>query len=58
VRAYRRERRTDGGEAILTTRSTDSDLAVFESHRATIVAHAYRLLGDLTANAFAALAEA
>ena len=29
------------------TRSTDADLAVFESHRALLVAHAYRMLGDL-----------
>src|SRR5262245_39925645 len=29
------------------TRSTDTDLAVFESHRALLVAHAYRMLGDL-----------
>jgi hypothetical protein len=28
------------------TRSTDADLAVFESHRALLVAHAYRMLGD------------
>jgi len=29
------------------TRSTDTDLAVFESHRPLLVAHAYRMLGDL-----------
>jgi len=29
------------------TRSTDANLAVFESHRALLVAHAYRMLGDL-----------
>lgn len=29
------------------TRSTDADLAIFESHRALLVAHAYRMLGDL-----------
>ena len=29
------------------TRSTTDDLAVFESHRALLVAHAYRMLGDL-----------
>jgi RNA polymerase sigma-70 factor, ECF subfamily len=29
------------------TRSTTADLAVFESHRALLVAHAYRMLGDL-----------
>jgi len=29
------------------TRSTDADLTVFESHRALLVAHAYRMLGDL-----------
>jgi RNA polymerase sigma-70 factor (ECF subfamily) len=28
-------------------RSTAADLAVFESHRALLVAHAYRMLGDL-----------
>ncbi|HZF37192.1 MAG TPA: sigma-70 family RNA polymerase sigma factor, partial [Blastocatellia bacterium] len=28
-------------------RSTDADLDVFESHRALLVAHAYRMLGDL-----------
>jgi RNA polymerase sigma-70 factor, ECF subfamily len=31
----------------LTTRSTDADLAVFESHRPMLVAHAYRMLGDI-----------
>jgi RNA polymerase sigma-70 factor (ECF subfamily) len=29
------------------TRSSATDLAVFESHRAPLVAHAYRILGDL-----------
>jgi RNA polymerase sigma-70 factor (ECF subfamily) len=29
------------------TRSSATDLAVFESHRAPLVAHAYRMLGDL-----------
>jgi RNA polymerase sigma-70 factor (ECF subfamily) len=29
------------------TRSTEADLATFESHRALLVAHAYRMLGDL-----------
>ena len=29
------------------TSSTDTDLEVFESHRALLVAHAYRMLGDL-----------
>jgi RNA polymerase sigma-70 factor (ECF subfamily) len=29
------------------TRSTAADLAVFESHRGLLVAHAYRMLGDL-----------
>src|SRR5688572_32261611 len=29
------------------TRSTSADLAVFESHRALLVAHAYRMLSDL-----------
>jgi RNA polymerase sigma-70 factor (ECF subfamily) len=29
------------------TRSSAADLAVFESHRALLVAHAYRMLGDL-----------
>jgi RNA polymerase sigma-70 factor (ECF subfamily) len=28
-------------------RSAATDLAVFESHRALLVAHAYRMLGDL-----------
>jgi|SRR5262245_25638042 len=37
----------DEGETFLTARSTDADLAVFESHRALLVAHAYRMLGDL-----------
>ncbi len=31
----------------MMTRSTDTDLAIFESHRAMLVAHAYRMLGDL-----------
>lgn len=31
----------------MTTRSTDADLAVFESHRAMLTAHAYRMLGDI-----------
>ena len=31
----------------MTTRSTAADLAAFESHRALLVAHAYRMLGDL-----------
>jgi len=30
------------------TRSTADDLAVFESHRARLVAHAYRMLGDIS----------
>jgi RNA polymerase sigma-70 factor (ECF subfamily) len=29
------------------TRSAEADLAAFESHRALLVAHAYRMLGDL-----------
>jgi RNA polymerase sigma-70 factor (ECF subfamily) len=29
------------------TRSTEADLATFEAHRAQLVAHAYRMLGDL-----------
>ncbi len=29
------------------TRSAEADLATFESHRALLVAHAYRMLGDL-----------
>src|SRR5262244_1005439 len=29
------------------TRSRDADLEVFEAHRALLVAHAYRMLGDL-----------
>jgi RNA polymerase sigma-70 factor (ECF subfamily) len=40
-------RRTAGGEAVLTTRSAAADLAVFESHRGLLVAHADRMLGDL-----------
>jgi RNA polymerase sigma-70 factor, ECF subfamily len=47
VRADRRDHHADGGKAILTTSSTDANLAVFESHRAMLVAHAYRMLGDL-----------
>lgn len=31
----------------MTTRSTAGDLSVFESHRALLVAHAYRMLGDV-----------
>jgi RNA polymerase sigma-70 factor (ECF subfamily) len=31
----------------MTNRSTAADLAVFEPHRALLVAHAYRMLGDL-----------
>jgi RNA polymerase sigma-70 factor, ECF subfamily len=37
----------DGGQAIPMTRSADRDLAAFESHRALLTAHAYRMLGDL-----------
>src|SRR5262249_60798317 len=29
------------------TRSRDADLEVFEAHRTRLVAHAYRMLGDL-----------
>lgn len=29
------------------TRSTETDVALFESHRALLIAHAYRMLGDL-----------
>jgi RNA polymerase sigma-70 factor, ECF subfamily len=47
VVAVAHPRPADGGEAVLTTRSTDDDLAVFESHRGLLVAHAYRMLGDL-----------
>lgn len=47
MRARRRDCCTDGGKAALTVRSTAADLAVFESHRALLVAHAYRMLGDL-----------
>ena len=46
---------TDGGDcradgdqiALLMTPSATDDLAVFESHRALLVAHAYRMLGEL-----------
>src|SRR5438093_5323482 len=34
-------------ETILMMNSTDADLDVFESHRPLLVAHAYRMLGDL-----------
>jgi RNA polymerase sigma-70 factor (ECF subfamily) len=47
VRASRRNYYIDGDEALLITRSTESDLAAFESHRALLIAHAYRMLGDL-----------
>jgi RNA polymerase sigma-70 factor (ECF subfamily) len=36
-----------GGETVLMTPSIARDLEVFESHRALLVAHAYRMLGDL-----------
>jgi RNA polymerase sigma-70 factor, ECF subfamily len=35
------------GETVLMAGSTATDLEVFESHRALLVAHAYRMLGDL-----------
>jgi RNA polymerase sigma-70 factor, ECF subfamily len=47
VRAGRRDYIADGGEAVLTPRSPADDLAAFESHHALLVAHAYRMLGDL-----------
>ncbi len=34
------------------TRSSATDLAVFESHRAPLVAHAYRMLGDMVQEAW------
>jgi RNA polymerase sigma-70 factor (ECF subfamily) len=37
----------DAVKTVLMSRSTAADLAVFESHRALLVAHAYRMLGDL-----------
>jgi RNA polymerase sigma-70 factor (ECF subfamily) len=39
--------KTHGAEGVLMTRSTAEDLATFESHRPLLVAHAYRMLGDL-----------
>jgi RNA polymerase sigma-70 factor (ECF subfamily) len=47
VRAHRCDYCTDGGKAVLNTSSTTGDLGAFESHRALLVAHAYRMLGDL-----------
>jgi RNA polymerase sigma-70 factor (ECF subfamily) len=44
---WRRDYIADGDEAVLTPRSAADDLAAFESHRALLVAHAYRMLGDL-----------
>ncbi len=38
---------TDGGQTLLMTHSATADLEVFESHRPLLVAHAYRMLGDL-----------
>jgi RNA polymerase sigma-70 factor (ECF subfamily) len=38
---------SNGGETVLMTPSIAADLEVFESHRALLVAHAYRMLGDL-----------
>jgi DNA-directed RNA polymerase specialized sigma24 family protein len=35
------------GRSVLMARSAAADLAVFESHRALLVALAYRMLGDL-----------
>jgi RNA polymerase sigma-70 factor (ECF subfamily) len=37
----------DAGEPVLMGRSLAADVAVFESHRALLVALAYRMLGDL-----------
>ena len=39
--------RADGDQIALMTPSATDDLAVFESHRALLVAHAYRMLGEL-----------
>lgn len=36
-----------GGKIVRMTRSPASNLEAFESHRALLVAHAYRMLGDL-----------
>src|SRR5258705_9098522 len=47
VSTHRRDHSVDGGKAVLMARSAATDLAVFESHRALLVAHAYRMLGDL-----------
>lgn len=47
VRAPGPDYDTDGSKAIPMTRSQESDLALFESHRALLIAHAYRMLGDL-----------
>src|SRR5712664_2337220 len=47
VRARSRHYYSDGRKTVLMTRSSATDLAVFESHRAPLVAHAYRMLGDL-----------
>ena len=40
VRPPRRDYDIDGNEAFLMTRSNDTDLVLFESHRALLVAHA------------------
>jgi RNA polymerase sigma-70 factor (ECF subfamily) len=37
----------NGGETVLMTPSIAADPQIFESHRALLVAHAYRMLGDL-----------
>src|SRR5689334_16113960 len=47
VRGRRLDRRADGGQTLPMARSTAGDLAVFEAHRAHLVALAYRMLGDL-----------
>ncbi len=41
------DRRADAGHTIRVTRSTAEDLAVFQAHRALLVALAYRMLGDV-----------
>src|SRR2546423_1612206 len=37
----------DDCSSIMSVMDTSMDLEVFESHRALLVAHAYRMLGDL-----------
>src|SRR4029453_10552224 len=47
VGAGRGDHRADGGPAVLMTNATAADLDAFEAHRPLLVAHAYRMLGDL-----------